>query len=65
MDSASLYNKLLGKGILKMDHEEFLMATKYFKKASLKFPGNKDPYCLYIISIVRSYSYSLKGIPID
>jgi hypothetical protein len=62
---ASVYNKLLGKGILRMDHEDFLMATKYFNKASYKFTGNKDPYCLYVISIVRSYSYSLKGVSVD
>lgn len=65
LDAATIYNKLLGKGILRMDHEEYIMATKYFSKASLKFPSNKDPYCLYIISIVRSYSYSHKNMTID
>lgn len=65
MDAASIYNKLLGKGILRMDHEEYLMANKYFVKASLKFPANKDTYCLYVISIIRSYSYSLRGVSID
>ena len=30
LDAASIYNKLLGKGILRMDHEDYLMATKYF-----------------------------------
>lgn len=65
VDVSSKYNKLLGKGILRMDHEDFIMATKYFNKASLKFPGNKDTYCLYVISIVRSYSYSLDGFNID
>lgn len=65
LDAASIYNKLLGKGILRMDHEDYIMATKYFTKASLKFPTNKDPYCLYIISMVRSYSYSHQGISID
>lgn len=63
--AASIYNKFLGKGILRMDHEEFLMATKYFNKASYKFPANKDTYCLYIISVVRSYTYSLKGVSVD
>jgi RNA-binding protein YlmH len=58
LDAATIYNKLLGKGILRMDHEDYIMATKYFTKASMKFVSNKDPYCLYIISIVRSYSYS-------
>jgi len=48
-----------------MDHEDYLMATKYFNKASLKFPLNKDPYCLYIISIVRSYTFSLADLTID
>jgi len=62
---ASVYNKLLGKGILRMDHEDFLMATRYFMKASAKFPLNKDPYCLYVISVVRSYTYSMKGVSID
>jgi tetratricopeptide (TPR) repeat protein len=65
LDAASVYNKLLGKGILQMDHEDYIMATKYFTKASLKFPTNKDPYCLYIISMVRSYSYSHQGISMD
>jgi uncharacterized FlgJ-related protein len=60
-----VYNKLLGKGILRMDHEDYIMATKYFNKASTKFPSNKDSYCLYIISIVRSYSYSHFGKTID
>jgi tetratricopeptide (TPR) repeat protein len=59
VDIASVYNKFLGKGILRMDNEEYIMATKYFEKASVKFPANKDPYCLYVISIVRSYNYSL------
>lgn len=48
-----------------MDHEDYLMATKYFNKASAKFSTNKDPYCLYIISIVRSYTYSHSGMTID
>ena len=65
LDAASVYNKLLGKGILRMDHEDYLMATKYFVKASTKFNTNKDPYCLYIISIVRSYTYSHEGMAID
>ena len=65
LDAASIYNKLLGKGILRMDHEDYIMATKYFTKASTKFPSNKDPYCLYIISTVRSYTYSHVGICID
>jgi len=65
LDAASIYNKLLGKGILRMDHEDYLMATKYFIRASTKFSANKDPYCLYIISIVRSYSYSHSGMAID
>lgn len=60
VDSATLYNKSLGKGILRMDHEDFIMASKYFLKASAKFPSNKDPYCLMIIAIVHSYSYSLQ-----
>ena len=65
LDAATVYNKLLGKGILRMDHEEYLMATKYFNKASLKFSSNKDPYCLYIISIVRSYTYSMANQTVD
>lgn len=48
-----------------MDHEDYLMATKYFNKASQKFPQNKDTYCLYIISMVRSYSYSMADMTID
>ena len=57
-DSASYYNKYLGKGILRMDHEDFIMATKYFHKASLRFPENKDTYCLMTIAIVKSYTFS-------
>lgn len=64
-DAASIYNKWLGKGILRMDHEDYLMASKFFAKAWKKFPANKDPYCLQVISIVRSYSYSLGGYFID
>jgi len=48
-----------------MDHEDYLMATKYFNKGSQKFPYNKDPYCLYIISIVRSYTYSMADMTVD
>jgi tetratricopeptide (TPR) repeat protein len=59
------YNKLLAKGILRMDHEDFLMASKYFAKAWKLFPTNKDSYCLQVISIVRSYTYSLDGYNID
>lgn len=65
IDAASVYNKLLGKGILKMDNEEFIMATKFFEKAATKFPCNKDTYCLSIISIVNSYSYTVSGMKID
>ena len=64
-DAASYYNKYLGKGILRMDHEDYLMATKYFHKASLSFPENKDTYCLMIIAIVKSYTYSFAGGFID
>jgi tetratricopeptide (TPR) repeat protein len=65
LDQASIYNKLLGKGILRMDLEDYLMATKYFTRASTKFSLNKDPYCLYIISVVRSYSYSMADLTVD
>lgn len=65
VDAATIYNKWLGKGILRMDHEDYLMASKFFSKACKKFPGNKDPYCLQVISIVRSYTYSLGGYFID
>lgn len=65
VDIASTYNKWLGKGILRMDHEDYLMASKFFTKAWRKFPANKDPYCLQVISIVRSYTYSLGGYNMD
>lgn len=65
IDAATIYNKWLGKGILRMDHEDYLMASKFFAKAWKKYPGSKDPYCLQVISIVRSYSYSLGGYHID
>lgn len=61
---ATLYNKNLSKGILKMDNEDFLMAAKYFDKAWKTFPNNKDSYLLQVISIVRSYTYSLNGFNI-
>jgi hypothetical protein len=48
-----------------MDHEDFLMASKHFGKAWKIFPGNKDAYLLQVISVVRSYSYSLEGYCID
>jgi tetratricopeptide (TPR) repeat protein len=59
IDKATIYNKWMSRGILKMDTEEYLMASKYFGKASLRFPENKDSFCLNAISIVRSYSYSM------
>ena len=65
IDPATIYNKWLGKGILRMDHEDYLMASKFFTKAWKKFPQNKDPYCLQVISVVRSYSYSLAGYWVD
>ena len=65
VDAATIYNKWLGKGILRMDHEDYLMASKFFSKAWKKYPANKDPYCLQVISVVRSYSYSLGGYNID
>ena len=65
VDNASIYNKWLGKGILRMGHEDYLMASKFFSKAWKKYPANKDPYCLQVISIVRSYSYSMGGYFID
>lgn len=37
VDKATIYNKWLGKGILRMDHEDYLMACKFFTKASRKF----------------------------
>ena len=65
LDPPTIYNKYLGKGILRMDHEDYLMASKYFTKAWKKFPQNKDPYCLQVISVVCSYSFSLSGYSID
>ncbi len=46
LDNATTYNKYLSKGILSMDHEDFLMASKYFNKAQKIFPASKDAYCL-------------------
>ena len=54
IDKASVYNKWLSRGILKMDTEEYLMASKYFGKASVRFPNNKDSFCLNVIRIVRN-----------
>jgi tetratricopeptide (TPR) repeat protein len=65
IDKATVYNKWLSRGILKMDTEEYLMASKYFGKASMRFPENKDSFCLNAISIVRSYSYSMSTKFID
>lgn len=65
IDKATVYNKWLSRGILKMDTEEYLMASKYFGKASLRFPENKDSFCLNAISIVRSYSYSMSAQFVD
>jgi len=65
IDNATIYNKWLSRGILKMDTEEFLMASKYFGKASVRFPNNKDAFCLNVISTVRSYSYSLGDLYVD
>lgn len=65
IDKATIYNKWLSRGILKMDTEEYLMASKYFGKASVRFKENKDAFCLNVISIVRSYSFSMKGLFID
>ena len=65
IDKATIYNKWLSRGILKMDTEEYLMASKYFGKASIRFKENKDAFCLNVISIVRSYSFSMKGLYID
>ena len=65
IDKATIYNKWLSRGILKMDTEEYLMASKYFSKASLIFPANKDAFCLNVISIVRSYTFSFSEKFID
>lgn len=65
IDKAAVYNKWLSRGILKMDTEEYLMASKYFGKASMRFPHNKDAFCLNVISIVRSYSFSLSKLYMD
>ena len=48
-----------------MDTEEYLMASKFFGKASLRYPSNKDAFCLNVISIVRSYSFSLQELYVD
>ena len=56
---------MLAKGILRMDCEDYLMASKYFGRAQKIFPYNKDAYLLQVISIVRSYTYSLQGYNID
>jgi hypothetical protein len=59
VEPETIYNMYLSKGILKMDHEDYLMAGKYFNKAWKLFPTKKDSYCLQVISIVKSYTYSL------
>jgi len=38
IETETLYNKFLSKGILRMDHEDYLMASKYFNKAWKLFP---------------------------
>ncbi len=48
-----------------MDHEDYLMASKFFQKAWKLFPTNKDCYLLQVISVVHSYTYSLYGYHID
>jgi tetratricopeptide (TPR) repeat protein len=65
IDRATIYNKWLSRGILKMDTEEYLMASKFFGKASLRYPSNKDAFCLNVISIVRSYSFSFQELYVD
>ena len=65
LEPESLYNKYLSKGIIKMDNEDYLMASKYFNKAWKIFHLNKDAYCLQVISIVKSYTFSLEGYNID
>ena len=65
LDVDLLYNKNMSKGILRMDVEDYLMACKYFTKAWKLQPHIKDAYCLQIISIVTSYTYSLQTFSID
>lgn len=65
IDLESVYNQNLSKGILKMDHEDYLMASKYFEKAWKLFPSNKDCYLLQVISVVHSYTYSLYNYYVD
>lgn len=38
VDQTTQYNKFLSKGILRMDHEDYLMASKFFQKAWKLFP---------------------------
>ena len=48
-----------------MDSEDYLMASKYFQKAWQLYPSIKDAYCLQVISIVKSFTYSLREYSID
>jgi tetratricopeptide (TPR) repeat protein len=53
LNTAAHYNMIMCQGLKCLEKKEYENAISFFTKASQKIPGNRDPYFLRSVSIVR------------
>jgi len=53
LNAAGYYDQLLCSGLKACENKEFETAISFFSKAQQKFPGNRDPYYLRAVSLVK------------
>ena len=53
LNSQAYYNMILCQGLKALEKKEYENAISFFTKCSQKIPGNRDPYFLRAVSIVR------------
>jgi tetratricopeptide (TPR) repeat protein len=53
LNTSAAYNMIMCQGLKSLENKEYETAISFFTKASQKIPGNRDPYFLRSVSIVR------------
>ena len=65
LDVASIYNKYLALGLLRLENNDHEGALPFFEKASLKFEKNKEPYVLQVVALVNSCLANSEATNVD
>jgi tetratricopeptide (TPR) repeat protein len=53
LNTAAYYNMIMCQGLKSLDKKEYENAISFFTKAGTRIPGNRDPYFLRAVTIVR------------